>query len=199
MRYDWFKQCSIDQFESVLRFSQTSIRIRIRISFGNWFFFYDQDQDHEQDQDFTMKFIGKSYFLYATDIHQIWCRSAKFLWKSKFCSESGSWYYFGFQYQILLWISYVADTHQILFGSANSFESYCVHMKSTRTFVHPDIQTERRKFFWLVLSSKTYKSWTFVKRREFFFYSCDYNTFCFYILRMWWERKHYFYSRREYK
>ena len=45
-------------------------------------------------------------------------------------------------------------------------------------------------FFWLVLSSKTYKSWTFVKRREFFFFhSCDYNTFFFYILRMWWESK----------
>ena len=31
------------------------------------------------DQDFTMKFIGESYSLYAKDIHQIWCRSAKFL------------------------------------------------------------------------------------------------------------------------
>ena len=35
-----------------------------------------------KDQDFTMKFIGESYSLYAKDIHQIWCRSAKFLWKS---------------------------------------------------------------------------------------------------------------------
>ena len=97
-----------------------------------------QDQDHEQDQDFSMKFIGKSYSLYDKDIHQIWCRSAKFLWKSKFCSES--WYYFGFQYQN--YISYIEDTHQILFGSANSFASYCVHMKNPRTYVHPDIQTE---------------------------------------------------------
>ena len=32
-----------------------------------------------KDQDFTMKFIGESYSLYAKDIHQIWCRSAKFL------------------------------------------------------------------------------------------------------------------------
>ena len=141
-----------------------------------------------------MKFIGKSYSLYAKDIHQIWCRSAKFLWKSKFCSESGSgsWYYFGFQYQT--YISYIEDTHQILFGSAHSFESYCVHMKSPRTYVHPDRQTDRRtdrrKFLWLVLSSKTYKSWTFVKRRKFFFFhSFDYNTFSFYILRMWWESK----------
>ena len=74
------------------------------------------------------------------------CRSAKFLWESKFCSESGSgsgsWYYFGFQYQI--YISYIEDTHRILCGSANSFESYCVHMKSPRTYVHPYIQTSRR-------------------------------------------------------
>ena len=59
-------------------------------TFFRIFFFLDQDQDHEQDQDFTMKFIGESSSLYAKDIHQIWCRSAKFLWKSKFCSESGS-------------------------------------------------------------------------------------------------------------
>ena len=50
MRYDWFKQCSIDQFESVLRFSQISIRIRIRISFGNWFLY--------------------SYVLYVNDTHE---------------------------------------------------------------------------------------------------------------------------------
>ena len=96
-----------------------------------------------QDQDFTMKFIGESYSSYAKDIHQIWCRSAKCLLKSKFCSESGSrsgsWYYFGFQYQT--YISYMEDTRQILFGSANSFKSYCLHMKSPRTYVHPDIQT----------------------------------------------------------
>ena len=91
-----------------------------------------------------MKFIGKSYSLYTKDIHPVWCRSAKFLWKSKFCSRSGfgsgSWYYFGFQYQT--YISYIEDTHQIFFGYANSFESYCVHMKSLRTYVHPDIQTD---------------------------------------------------------
>ena len=93
-----------------------------------------------------MKFIGGSYSLYAKDIHQIWCRSGKFLWKSKFCSESGSgsgsWYYFGFQYQT--YISYIEDTHEILFGFANSFKSYCVHMKSPRTYVHLDIQTDRQ-------------------------------------------------------
>ena len=144
--------CSANFFQNFLKF-----RIRIRIM--------------SNPDDFTMKFIGESYSLYAKDIHHIWCRPAKFLWKSKFCSKSGSgsgsWYYFGFQYQT--YISYIEDTHQILFGSANSFKSYCVHMKSPCTYVHPDIQTERRNFFWLVLSSKTYKSCKFVKRREFFF------------------------------
>ena len=196
MGYDWLKVFSINQFESVLRFSQFSMRIRIRISFGNWLlyscficwwyswnlvlfrklfsefvFFKDQDQDHDQDQDCTMKFIGESYSSYARDIQQIWCRSAKFLWKSKFCSGSGSgsgsWYYFGFQYQT--YISYIEDTHQILFGSANSFASYCVHMKSPRTYVHPDRQTDRRKFFSLLLSFNIYKTWIFIKRRNFFF------------------------------
>ena len=114
-----------------------------------------------------MKIIGKSYSLYNKDIHQMWCHSAKFLWKSKICS--GSWFYFGFQSQT--YISYIEDTHQILFGSANSFESHCVHIESPRTYSQIDRQTDRRKFFLLVLSSKTYKTWTFVKRREFSFFS----------------------------
>ena len=111
-----------------------------------------------------MKYIEKSYSLYTKDIHEIWCRSAKFLWKSKFClgSGSGSWFYFEFQYQT--YISYIENTHQILFGSANSFESYCVRMESPRT----DRQTGGN-FFMLVLSSKTHKTWKFIKRREFFF------------------------------
>ena len=95
----------------------------------------------------------------------------KFLWKSKFCSESGSgsWYYFGFQYQT--YISYIQDTHPILFGSANSFKSYCVHMKSPRTYVHPDIQTDRQteiffgSFCLLRLTNHEYLS----KERIFFF------------------------------
>ena len=41
-----------------------------------------------------------------------------------------------------------------------------VHVRTAR---QPDRQTDRRKFFFLVLSSKTYKTWTFVKRRIFFF------------------------------
>ena len=58
-----------------------------------------------------------------------------------------------------------------------------------RTDGQTDIQTDRRTFFLLVLSSKSHKILTFIKRREFFFRSCDYNTFSFYILRMWWKSK----------
>ena len=102
---------------------------------------------------------------------------------------------------ILLWISipdlisYTGDTHQILFGSANSFESYCVHMKSPRTYVHPDIQTssqtDRRKFCLLLLSFNIYKTWTFIKRREFFFFSLMRLQYFLFLHtpRMWWESK----------
>ena len=134
-----------------------------------------------------MKFIGKRCSLYTKGIHQIWCRSAKFLWKLKFSSGSGSGSWFHFQFQYQTYISYTEDTHQILFGSANSFESYCVHSKSSRTDKQTDSQADI--FFLLDLSSKIYKTWTFIKKREFFFHSCDYNTFSFYILRMSWERK----------
>ena len=129
-----------------------------------------------------MKFFGKSYSLYTKDIHQVWCRSAKFSWKSKFCSgsgsESGSWFYFEFQYQF--YISHIEDTYQILFGSANSFESYCVHMKSPRTYSQTTRQTDRQpdrqtdgNFFVIVLSSKTYVQNMNIrqKARNFFFFT----------------------------
>ena len=58
MRYDWFKQFSINQFESVLRFTQISIRVRITIWFGNWFFY--------------------SYVTYVNDTHEISFCSANF-------------------------------------------------------------------------------------------------------------------------
>ena len=149
-----------------------------------------------------MKFIGKSYSLYTTDIHQVW--SAKFLWKSKFCSRSGfgsgSWFYFGFQYQT--YISYIEDTHQILFGSANSFESYCVHMKRPRTYVHPDRQTDGQTdipSFFCSFCLLTYTKHEHLSKGDnFFFYSYDYNTFSFYILRMWWESKNPSSSSRKY-
>ena len=126
-----------------------------------------------------MKFIGKSYSVYTKDIHQIWCRSAKFLWKSKFCLGSGSWLYFGFQYQT--YISYIEDTHHILFGSANSFKSYCVHIESPHTYSQTDRRTDRRDFFCLFCLLRHTKHEHASKG--------DYNSFSFYILRMWWVRK----------
>ena len=121
-----------------------------------------------------MKFIGESYSLYAKDIHQIWCRSAKFLWKLKFCSESGSgsgsWYYFGFQYQT--YILYIEDTHQIFVGSANSFKSYCGHMKSPRTYVHLDRQTDRQtKFFFCLFCLLRHKNHKHLSKGENFFFT----------------------------
>ena len=100
-----------------------------------------------------MKFITRSYSLHTKDIHQIWCRSAKFLRKSKFSSgsglRSGSWFYFGFQYQT--YISYIKDTRQILFGSANSFESYCVHIKSPRTYSQTTKRADRQTEIFICL------------------------------------------------
>ena len=173
MRYDWFKQFLINQFESVLRYSQILIRIRIRIQFlvivyyavmfymlmmpmkfsfvpQHFFRFFFLEQD--QDQESTSKINNKSYALCFKDTHQIWCRSAKFCSKSKSCSRwvsgSDSWFYFGFQYHT--YISYVEDTHQILFGSANSFESYCVHTKVHEcNDRHTDRQTDGKFVFCL--------------------------------------------------
>ena len=135
-----------------------------------------------------MKFIWKNYYLYTKVTHQIWCRSAKFLWKSKFClgSGSGSWLYFGLQYQT--YISYIEHIHQILFGSANSLESYCVHSKSQRTARQIDRQTYGN-FFCLFCLLRHTKHEHSSKGENFFFHSCDYNTFSFYILRMWWGSK----------
>ena len=138
-----------------------------------------------------MKFIETSYSFYTKDIHQIGCRSAKFLWKSKFGSGSGlgsgSWFYFGFQYQT--YISYIKDTHQILFGSANSFESYCVHMKSPRTYRQTDGQTDGNFFCLFCLLRHTKHESSSKGENFFFFYSCDDNTFSFYILGMWRARE----------
>ena len=122
-----------------------------------------------------MKFIWESYSLYTKDTHQIWCRFAKFLWKSKFCSGSGSgsgsWFYFGFQYQTC--ISYIEDTHKILFGSADSFESYCVHSKSPRTARQTDGQADRhmdrRTFFCLFCLQRHAKHEHSSKEENFFF------------------------------
>ena len=118
-----------------------------------------------------MKFIYKSYSLYTKDTDQIWCRSAKFLWKSKFCSGSGSgsWFYCGFQYQT--YISYIEDTHQISFGPANFFESYCIQSKSPRTARHPDRHPDRQTkiFFCLFCLLRHTKHEHSSKGENFFF------------------------------
>ena len=139
-----------------------------------------------------MKFIAESYSSYAKGIHQIWLGSAKFLWKSKFCSNSGSgsgsWYHFGFQYQT--YISCIEDTHQILFGSTNSFESYCVHMKSPRTYSQTTGQTDRQtEIFLCLFCCLRHTKHEHSSKGDIFFHSCDYNNFSSYILRMWWEDK----------
>ena len=65
------------------------------------------------------------------------------------------------------------DTHQILFGSANSFKSYCVHMKSPRTYVQPDRQTDRQTKIFLgmfcLLRHKNHKHLS--KGENFFFFT----------------------------
>ena len=168
MGYDWLKFFSINQFESVLRFSQISIRIRIRISFGNWFLY--------------------SYVLYVDDTHEI-----------KFCSANF------FQNSFFLRIR-IRIMSRIRIAQWNWLEKVILHMlKIFNKFgVTPQSFCENQNsvqdqgqdqdhgitFFLLLLSFNIYKTWTFIKRREFFFfYSCDYNTFSFYILCMWWESK----------
>ena len=74
-----------------------------------------------------------------------------------------------------------------MFGSAQSFESYCVHIKSPRTYIQPDRQTEIFSGLFCLLRHTNHEHLS--KGEIFFFHSCDYNTFFFYILRMWWECK----------
>ena len=75
-----------------------------------------------------------------------------------FCENQNAWFYFVFQYQT--YISYSEDTRQIFFGSANSFESYCVHSQNPRTYSQTDRQA---KICLLVLCSKTYETRVFIK------------------------------------
>ena len=56
-------------------------------TFFRFFFLQDKDQDHDQVQHFTMTFINKIFALYNQDTHQIWCGSAKVLWKWNFVQD----------------------------------------------------------------------------------------------------------------
>ena len=71
-------------------------------------------------------------------------------------------------YVSVLWkIWYTASGRNLTLVSC-SLKLLCPHEKFT--YVQPERQTDRN-FLLLVLSSKTYKTWTFVKRREFFFFT----------------------------
>ena len=57
-----------------------------------------------------------------------------------------------------------------------------------------DIQTGRRNFFCLFCVLRYTKHEYSSKGKNFFFQSCDYNTFSFYIIRMGWESEKFFSS-----
>ena len=82
---------------------------------------------HTRNAAISTKLGEKIYFVRFLTIWHCW---------------SGSWFYFGFQYQP--YISYIVDTRQILFGSANSFESYCVHSQNSRTYSQTTRQIDRQ-------------------------------------------------------
>ena len=54
-----------------------------------------------------------------------------------------------------------------------------------RTYIQTSRQTEIFFGLFCLLRHKNHKHLS--KGENFFFHSCDYNTFSFYILRMWWE------------
>ena len=98
---------------------------------------------------------------------------------------------------ILLWIL-IPDLHFIHRRHPPNFvwirllhrKLLCPHEKST--YVRTSRQTDGRTdgiFFGLfyLLRHKNHKHLS--KGENFFFHSCYYNTFSFYILRMWWESK----------
>ena len=65
----------------------------------------------------------------------------------RFCQNENSVQYqdydFTLDFQKQNWILYIEDTHQILFRSAKSLESYCVYGENLRSFVRTDRQTDR--------------------------------------------------------
>ena len=122
-----------------------------------------------------MKFIEKSHSLYTKDIHLVSLRKVFVKIKILFSIR--------IRIRILLWIS-IPDLHsihrrhhQILFGSANSFESYCVHMKSPRMYIrHADMQTDRqtdrqREIFFCSYCLLTYTKHEHPSKGENFFFS----------------------------
>ena len=90
-----------------------------------------------------MKINNKSYALCTKDTHQISCRSSKFCENHNPVQDQDQDHDFTFTHRSMNYISYIKDTHQILFGSADSFESYCVHYQNPRTYSQTDRQIDR--------------------------------------------------------
>ena len=61
-----------------------------------------------------------------------------------------------------------------------------VHVRTAR---QPDKQTDEYFFFLFCRLRYTKHENLSTAENFFFFHTCDYNTFSFYILRMWWENK----------
>ena len=152
MRDDWFKLFSINQFESVLRFSQILIRIRIRISLWNSLekvILYMQkiftkfgvapqsfcenqnsvqNQDQDQDYDITLDFNTRPTF---------------HTWKTptKFCLDP-------------------------LTPSKVIVSTWKVHV---RTYIRTNIQTDKRKFFFCLFCLLRHKNHEYLSKGENFF------------------------------
>ena len=170
MRYDWYKQFSIinlSQFFDSVKFRSGSgsryhlvidyyevmfymLMMLMKFSFVPQIFFRFSFQDQDQDQDFTIEINKQSYALYFKKTHQIWCRSEKFLSKSKSCSR------IRIRIMILLWIS-IPDLHFIHRRNPPNLvwirkllrKLLCPQRKPTyvRTVRQTDRQIDRRKSF----------------------------------------------------
>ena len=135
-----------------------------------------------------MKFIWKSYSLYTKDTHQIFCENQNSV------QDADQDYDFSLGFNTRpsfhTWKTPAKFCLDPLTPSKVIVSTAKVHVQPdrqtdrqtyTQTDIHTDRhthaqtdrqtyrQTGRRKFFLLVLFSKTYKTWTFIKTRDFFF------------------------------
>ena len=85
-------------------------------------------------EDFNIKINNNSYFVFQRYLRNpVLFRKVFIKFNTRSASGSGSWFYFGFQYQT--YISYIEDTHQISFRKL-----LCLQPGST--YVQPDNQTD---------------------------------------------------------
>ena len=120
MRYDWFKRFSINQFQSGLRYNQISIRIRTRIRISLW----------NSSEKFIL-YLLKMYTKFGVAPQSI-CENQNSV------QDQDQNHDFTLDFNTRPTFHTLEDTHQIWFGSANPFESYCVHIKSPRTYIQTD-------------------------------------------------------------